>query len=210
MILHEKTQAEISRKQQEQAESIRAEKSRRKQQSLVNSIQSHFKNLDKFVKEVFSEPSELSQFLIEKVLGRSNFRSITREKFVDCEPEKDDLPTLIPEVHLSVSQRIEKEYFDVIDLVRIESLTSEKGEYFIALIVPKGGVFGNKPRNDLRDAELIVYEHRCQAHGFQTDEETYLSHPPANVELRETLKSLKNLNVFCEVILKRYQNLITS
>ena len=86
---------------------------------------------------------------------------------------------------------------------------SEKNEYLIALIVPTDSAFGKKPRTDLRDIELIVYEHKYQNHGFESDEEAHLSHPPANFELRNTLKSLKDLNVFCGIILKRYQHLIT-
>jgi hypothetical protein len=211
MILHEKTQTEIARKQQEQAEIRRAENSRRKQQSLVNSIQSHFKNLEKFVKEVFAEPSELSRFLIEKVLSVPGCRLISRQKFVEGEPMDDDYPTLVSGSTLSVtSGHFEKEYFDSIDLVRIESLSNEKSEYFVALIVPNIRALGNEPRNDLRDMELVVYAHKNGNYGFESDEEDQVSHPPANVELRDTLKYLKDLNVFCQIILKKYQHLITS
>jgi hypothetical protein len=211
MTFHKKAQAEIDRERLENFSKVKQIKAEQRRRRLVKSIQSHFKNLEKFVKEVFAEPSELSQFLVEKVLSVPGCRLIARQKFVECEKKDDNFPTLIPDVTLSVSiGNLEKEYFAAIDLVKIESLSNEKSEYFISLIVPNNTALGSKPRNDLRDIELVVYEHRCLASGFESDEETYLSYPPANVELRESLKSLRDLNVLCEVLLNRYQHLITS
>jgi len=211
LILHERSQAEIARKRKEQSEKARAENINRKQRALRNSIQSHFNNLNKFVKEIFSKPSELSQFLIEKVLSTPGCRLISRQKFVEFKTKSDDFPTLVDdEMVPQVSGHFEDEYFDAIDLVRIESLSNEKSEYFIALVVPNRRASGNKIRNDLRDVELVVYKHKQEEFGFERDYEDCILYPPVNVELRDILKSLNDLNVFCGVILKKYQHFVTS
>ncbi len=210
MVLHESNLAEMSRKRQEKLKKIKTERARRKQLSLISSTQSHFRNLQKFVTDIFAEPSELSQFIIDKILISNYFRFISKQKLVQCEPrEQDDLLELIPGARLLVSSRLKEECFHIVDLAEIKSLSTEDLEYFVALIISESESSDSKKRNDLKGIELIVYEHKKQSIGFLNNEEVYMSNPPVSAELCQTLKNLKDLNEFCRAILNNYQHLIT-
>jgi hypothetical protein len=218
LILHEKSLSEASLQKEEELKKARAKRAERKRLALIRGIQSTFKKTEKFVKEIFAEPSALSRFLIEKVLSQPSFIFLNRYVINDnvvipnLETSSEENPIdFISGAKIICSGFVNKEAFEVINIAKIESLSDEKKQCFVALIILKRFLFsGQKNKNDLQNVSLVIYEDRIDRCGFRCVEEIYISHPPANMELLKKLKSLNDPNFFCRSILEMYQNLIAS
>jgi len=208
-VVNEMAQAEQTRVEEQRQESVRLNEEHRLELEMKGDIRIRFANLEKMVKSVFSKPSELSQFLLEKVLNNRGHHFLTRVIMT-----KKGRAKPCPEFGglVATSMKTENVEFQLIDLVEIDSLSSERNRFFLALGIPSLGGFkvGDK---SLCRVEPVVYRY-IQAQGGATFvEECYVSTSfslPANAELRDALKNLCDLKIFCDTILKKYQHLITS
>lgn len=179
----------------EEAKAFRKERKRR---ALRNSINSHYANLVKFVKEIFSQPSELSNFVLSIVLEKKNKTIIiTRNTWLYDDSQVQNVPS---ELSGGIPMRIESKSFIAIKLVKIPNLQDENREYFVALLIPFSEA--KHSADDLKDIDVVVCESVVEKGGFFHTEESYGFVP--STELRDVLKSLCDINIFCKVLLESY------
>lgn len=208
-ILNEMSQAEQIRAETQRLENINLAEKRKREIRIRNEINKSFADLKEMVKSVFAEPSELSQFLLEKVLNKSGqYHFLTRQVFIEEGPAKP-----CPELDsvMATSMKPEEVIIQLIDLVEIGSLSSERNRFFLALGIPSLGF--QVDAKTICQAEPIAYRYVQAEGGALFVEECHISTSfslPANVELRDELERLCDFMIFCDTLLKRHQNLITS
>jgi len=207
-IVDEILKVEQALAEERRLENIRLKEEYLRENRIRNSIDEHFANLKQMVKDVFSEPSELSQFLLEKVLNKCGQQSLSRRTMVEKGPAK-----LCPEIggFSAIPMKMIDINFQLIDLVEIDSLSSERSRFFIGLGIPSLGF--QVDAKSLCQAEPITYVYRKAEGGALFVEEFHIYtsfSKPANSELRNVLKNLCDFKMFCHTILKKYQHLITS
>ena len=207
-VVNEMVQAERTRIEEQRQEDIRLNEERRLELEMRGDVKMSFSNLKKMVKSVFAEPSELSQFLLEKILNKSGHHFLTRQVMT-----KKGRAKPCPEFGglMATPMNMENVILKLIDLVEIDSLSSERNRFFLALGIPSLGFQGDA--KSLCQTDLVAYQHRQAEGGATFVEECYIStsfYSPANAELRDALKNLCDLKVFCDTILKKHQHLITS
>jgi len=214
-IVNEIVNAEQTREEEQRLENIRLNEERQHQILIRNSINEHFANLKKMVKSVFAKPSELSQFLLDKVLNKPReHHFLNRQVMVKkgrtkpC-PEFDSL--IGAGAIVAMSMKMKDVRFQMIDLVKIDTLSSEQNQFFLALGIPSIGF--QVDAKSICQIEPIAYQYRQAQGGALYMEECHISTSfsvPANPELRNVLKNLCEFSIFCDTLLKKHQHLITS
>lgn len=202
LVEHERQIEKERLENKKRIEEIKAQKKDRKDRALRNSINSHYTNLVQFVKEIFSQPSELSNFVLSVASEKTDQTYIiTRSVPVSSDPstnsQENDLP---PEFSGGVSMKMEEKSLMAIKLVKIPNLSDEKREYFVALVLPL--IEGKISPDNFKDVDVIVYESVREKGGFEHSQESHDFVP--SVELKEVLKSLCDINIFCKVLLETY------
>lgn len=174
-------------------------------QKLSSEIRDVAQRVQKFISEVFAEPSELSEFLEKNVLA-SHYSYALMTRFTGS--WKKEKKVIVLGIAEGESGVFPKASFRVVTLCQFKTSTvsvdGKDRDYYLGLAFP------NDERLPLSIVDLVAFNKEHDPNSHWEPREISLMGPPAEPALLEKLQELNcNTEILCDWILERHKHLIT-